>query len=306
MGQAKSPPTPLLELAESALGAPLRWRDRSWDHGESAVWEVASDRGRAIVKHHAHQRKFDQEYRAYREWGPAMAGGVPRLLAVRELPPRGMLLERLPGFPAGVGASGVALASEASRDLPEPVLARHEREIHRSAGAWLARWHALPFRDDDPWTVGEAFAARAEAWLERGRPHLPGRLLDAVRSGIERSLPILAGLRRVPCHRDFTPRNWLVHEGGFVAVIDFEHARPDVELVDVLRLWSACWPERPDLREAFEDGYGRRFAEEDEALMRQLAALDGVATVGWAEEHGDAAFADQGRALLRRLGFRLR
>lgn len=304
MGRAKSPPTPLLELADAVLGAPLRWRDRSWDHGESAVWEVAGAHGRAMLKHHAHQRKFEQEYRAYLEWGPAMGDAMPRLLSARESAPRGLLLQCLPGGPAGRGAGDTALAVRAEE--PEAVVARRQREIHRSAGAWLARLHALPFRDDDAWTLGEALAARAQAWLERGKPYLPARTLEAIRAGVEAALPILAGYRRVPCHRDFTPRNWLVHDAGFLAVIDFEHARPDLELVDVLRLWSGCWQERPDLREAFEDGYGRRFDEEEETLMARLAALDGVATVGWAEEHDDARFAEEGRALLRRLGFRVR
>lgn len=278
MGRAKSPPTELLDLASDALSAPLRWREVAWRSGVGAVWEVAGEAGKAIVKAHAGRRTFQQEVHAYRAWAPAMAGEAPALLATHDAKPYGLLLQRLPGEPVGAGPGAEGAGPDAA-DLPGPVRHRCERELHRAAGAWLARWHAQEPPASDARPLSDAIASRCEAWSQRARAVLPARTIDEVARGIDQVRPALVGALRVPCHRDFTPRNWLARLGAWVGVIDFEHARADVALVDALRLWCYLWPRRPDLREAFEEGYGRRFDQDDEAVLRRLAGLEGVATV---------------------------
>ena len=67
----------------------------------------------------------------------------------------------------------------------------------------------------------------------------------------------------VPCHRDWQPRNWLVDDAGEPWAIDFEHARVGPWFEDVGRLWWREWQGRPDLAEAFFDGYGRRLDGDD-------------------------------------------
>ena len=44
---------------------------------------------------------------------------------------------------------------------------------------------------------------------------------------------------------------------GDVSLIDFEHARINLPARDFVRLRFRIWAARPDLRDAFLDGYGR-------------------------------------------------
>jgi aminoglycoside phosphotransferase len=285
---AETVPKALLGLAAERLGDLVVCEDLSWQHGESAVWRVEGRRGRAIVKHHRQLRKFRQESGAYREWLPRLGGLTPELLGLRDRPPRGLLLGEVPGVP---------LARVA---VPVPA----ERTLHRLAAEFLRQLHELPIADDDPLPLAEGYAERLRAARERSRGLLPKASIDAVAARMEEALPALAGLRRVPCHRDFTPRNWLVDPGApdRLAVIDFEHARPDLGLADLERLWSGVWPERPDLEEAFLAGYGRGLGDDERELIERVAALAAMTTVVWAHEHGDREFEAAGRATLVRLG----
>jgi Ser/Thr protein kinase RdoA (MazF antagonist) len=285
---AETVPEGLRLLAAERLGELLGAENLSWQHGESAVWRVAGRRGRLIVKHHRQLRKWRQEVRAYLEWLPALDGATSELLAVREQPPRGILLSLLPGAPL----AGLTLPPE------------REMRLHAQAGAFLRRLHDLPVADDDPLPLAEAFEQRLHAWTVRARGLVSPPSLDAVGGRVREALPMLGGARRVACHRDFTPRNWLVdpQRPGRLAVIDFEHARPDLWLMDLERLWSGTWRDRPDLEQAFLEGYGRQLAEDDSELLERLAALAAMTTVVWAREHGDREFEVAGRATLERLG----
>lgn len=84
-------------------------------------------------------------------------------------------------------------------------------------------------------------------------------------------------------------------------MIDFEHSRPDLWFLDLQRLWTDLWLERPDLRNAFLTGYGRYRSEDEEELLKRLAALEALTTVVWAREHSDCAIEEQGRRTLDRL-----
>jgi Ser/Thr protein kinase RdoA (MazF antagonist) len=112
---------------------------------------------------------------------------------------------------------------------------------------------------------------------------------------------LVADLRRVPCHRDFTPRNWIVDDHGVVRVIDFGHSRPDLWVLDVEKVWSLHLAERADRADAFWDGYGHSPTDEDRAVLGAAAALAAVSTITWAREHGDAVFEAVGRRQLDRV-----
>lgn len=81
------------------------------------------------------------------------------------------------------------------------------------------------------------------------------------------------------------------------AVIDLEHARPDLPEIDLVRLASHLWPQRPDLRDAFLAGYG---ADTPPPWLMGLEVLEAVATVAWAQEHADPGFEADGRRVLER------
>ena len=93
------------------------------------------------------------------------------------------------------------------------------------------------------------------------------------------------------CHRDYTPRNWLVKD-GVQYVIDFEHARLDVWLADLARLDLGIWPDRPDLKEAFPVGYGRQLNDTDHAVLQGVAVLTATWLVVKAREIRQPALED--------------
>lgn len=132
-------------------------------------------------------------------------------------------------------------------DLPGCV-PEASREVHRAAGRWLRWLHDQPLDDDDPLPIGVALNARAAAL---SRP--PAVDFSGVQG------------RRVLCHRDFRPANWLWDDG--LVVLDFEHTRADHPLWDLLKLADEVWPARPDLREAFLETYG---PVDDDLLGRML------------------------------------
>jgi Phosphotransferase enzyme family len=104
----------------------------------------------------------------------------------------------------------------------------------------------------------------------------------------------------VPCHRDYTPRNWLARD-GVQYVIDFEHARLDVWLADLAWLHLGIWPDRPDLKDAFLAGYSRQLSDTDHAILQDLAALTATWLVVKAREIRQPALEDAFRTALQRL-----
>ena len=95
-------------------------------------------------------------------------------------------------------------------------------------------------------SLSEAVRLRHAAWLERVRPAVSAEVLAQLRErGAAAHRGLFAAARRVPCHRDFTPGNWLVSgpllEGQMLAldgfyVVDFEHAHLDCPLFDIVKL----------------------------------------------------------------------
>ena len=173
-----------------------------------------------------------------------------------------------------------------------------ERAVYREAGLLLRLFHDA--EAPVPWPD---FAAdrltEFERWADRASGLLTTRELDFARAEV-RALADLSPPARVPCHLDYTDRNWLTVDGR-VHVIDFERARPDVWINDLARLHYGRWRARPDLRESFLDGYGRQISEHDHAILVGHGALTAVSTVVWAREHDDAPFENAGRRSLRDL-----
>ncbi len=275
----------LVGWAAAALGwRPAEVHDASWDHGESAVARLdAGDGRRAYLKAHRQARKHRQERVALETWAPSLPA-TPALLAAREGSPSALLMGARPGVRVD------------AQERPRATLLR----AHEAAGAWLRRLHGLPFVDDDPLRLEEAVAARLDGWSRRASGRLAPATLSWVSARVHEA--DLTGVRRVPCHRDFGPRNWLWDDAAGLSVIDFEHARPDVWWVDVHRLVDDAWRTDPGLEGAFWLGYGRRPGPDERRLGDVLRLLYAVGTVAWGAEHGDAPFEAQGRAVLRRLG----
>lgn len=225
-----------------------------------------------FLKRHRSARKFLQELHAYRVWTPHLVPQVPRLLIAWE-GERALLLTAVPGT------------------LAEGLEPPYSEELFFEAGHFLKCLHTLPHHDADPLPVAEALKQRAAAWIERGRGRVVDELLARVQRGVTKAASIVThlNLSRVPCHRDYTPRNWLVdlaHDEMTFSVIDFEHARADLALLDTVRLETEVWLEHPEFKAAFFGGYGA-LSEEEEQVLHSLTALEALATLLWGFEHGD-------------------
>ena len=147
-----------------------------------------------------------------------------------------------------------------------------EPDVHEEAGRWLRSAHDGDHDDRDIPLV-DAFRQRIPAELD----------LDPTR---------FAGTR-VWCHRDFHPDNWVCGPAG-MAVIDFEHSRPDHPGVDLVRLATEIWTHRPALREAFRSGYG----DWDPHVLEGLVLIHAHRTLAWGLQHDDPHFTALGRTLL--------
>ena len=288
----QKPITPELRaFAEAQLGSLQEVRFCGWPHAESSVWAVRGAE-RAFLKVFRQPRKFVQERRAYREWLP------------------GLGLQRTPCLLAESSELRALLISVCLGTLLEhrPLNGVQQFEAYRQAGAFLRALHTLPFEDDDPVPLADAYRQRAAAWTKRARGLLEPELIAWVHDQAEVTVELLGHLeaRRVPCHRDYSPRNWLVDMSGQhvrLSVIDFEHARPDYWLVDVERLFAGGWDS--GLQTAFWQGYGHTLSELEKMVLGQRLALSALTTVVWAREHSDADFEMQGRRQLAVLYKRL-
>ena len=270
----------LERYVERVLGPCQVAGDRSWVHGESCVIEVRDVAGVTwFAKRHRRADKHRREVGAYRTWVLALGDHAPRLRAYDD-DLQALVLSSVPG------EAGSGVASE-----PDP-------EIQHQAGRLLRRLHDV--ESFGPW---DDFAAETldefERWAARAGGLLEPRQLDFARGEV-RDLIGLGSPLRVPCHLDYEPRNWLVADGR-VHVIDFERAGPEIWINDLSRLYFGSWHDRPNLREAFLDGYGRTIGSDDRAVLLGCGALSAVSTVVWARAHDDAPFEEAGRQRLARL-----
>jgi hypothetical protein len=218
-----------------------------------------------------------------------LRGSAPRLRAVSD-PLATVIVSAVPGEPAPWPAADAGVLPEAARVA--------EAALHRQAGMLLHRFHQArpPLRWEG---FGAAKAAEFGALAPLASALLGKRELALARAEVQ----ALAGLPcpgRVPCHRDYTPRNWVVSD-GVPCVLDFELARLDVWLADLSRLHLGIWGTRPDLREAFLAGYGRQLTATDRAILQGCAVLTAIWLLVKAHETRQPSLEDATHAALLRL-----
>ena len=237
--------------------------------------------GDVVIKRLRSSRARDQEVHGLTAWGahlvsldtpevlPPLPGDDRRTLRLRLLP--GCALVEVPHW-------------------------RERLDVAERLGAGLVELHGLPC-PNDPLPLDQALARRMSGWLGRDRGALPA----ALRSEVERAFDPspLALVDRTPTHRDVHEGNVLVHEGR-LALLDWEHARADCPWFDVVRTWGGT-PAEDDAwtltlaRAAGLDPIGDRDA------LRAVGLLEGVGSIVWGVQHGQAAQAERGESLLERL-----
>lgn len=270
-------------------------------HGRTMVWRLRTRSGCCYLKLHRQMSSWEREVHGYERWAPAFGAFAPRLLAVHEEEPLALLVSALPG--------------KVMDDVQ--LSARQEESAWHAAGRALAGLHGLargecfgPCRRDGSCTgtaTGDAVeyvAAELERETDRGvrAGTLSERELAIVRA-VQGLVPAFAAERPIPCHRDYGPANWLVaRDGAWAGVIDFEFAYWDVRVADFSRYPNWEWIERPELLEAFFQGYGRSLTPREEQQCLVARAQYALGAITWGNEHSYHGFVREGRRALEHIG----
>lgn len=242
-----------------------------------------------FLKRHRDRERYLAEVTAYRRWVPALAGRAPRLRASDDSL-QTVILSAVPGRVPSWPAERAGDADTGRRSA--------EAAIQHGAGALLRTLH-----DGQPALAWDDFGSAKAEEFDQLRPVaaalLTPRELAAARAQV-RELAGQPGPAMVPCHRDYTPRNWLVAEGAMY-VVDFEWSRLDAWVSDLARLHLGIWATRPDLRAAFLSGYGRDLNDADDAILHGCAVLTAVWMLVKARESRQASFEEGSRRAVQRL-----
>jgi hypothetical protein len=272
----------LVAWVTAKLGPVQVWTDHSRDPKQALVLRVDGRFGTAWVKQHRAHRKYRQEAQAYRTLVPQLADAgvaVPEALYIN-LDLRGLILSHQPGLQAD------------GLDANDP---RWPHLWHR-AGSVCRALHQCPCSDTDPLPLHIAMMQRATAWSDRARGVVPdadtAAALDVLQDALDETDT------RVWTHRDFSPRNWLVGTAGQLALIDFEHARPDHWMMDLVRNEGFSYLRTDAHRHAFFEGYGRSLTHRERRLLQAMGWFHAVGTVVWARRHQAIAFERTGRIQL--------
>ena len=254
----------------------------SLDHRGRVVRVRDTNGDEYIVKIHGSRQKHQREIRAYRQWLGVLHGRVPRLVAV-EPTLRVIIVSAVPGTPV-----------PSTHRSPT-----REAGLHRQAGELLDRLHhAIPARQRPELT--NHLIKRASWWLGQAADLLPVPDHRFIQHHLT-ALTDLGPLDAVVCHLDYQPRNWLVDEIGILRVIDFEHTRIDLRPRDLVRLNFRSWIDRPDLRDAFLVGYGRRLTDTETLAVSHCAAIDVLTALVRGNTTDNPSLTEYGRATLSRL-----
>ncbi len=226
--------------------------DRSWPDGRSFVYEVSASTGTSwFVKQHTCPEWYWAELSAYRRWVPALADRGPVLYAHDD-----SLLVLVVS----------ALRASGTQDW-------HDDTVRYDAGSVLRRLHDA--ESFGPWEdIAAAKQAEVQKWSRRGEGLLTPTEHDFALTCAS-ALDALPKPARVPCHRDFTPRNWII-DSGRVRVIDFEEMAPDAWLTDIGRMRFGFWNDEAHLTDAVLDGYGHRLSDDEIAVMTFLFVVTAV------------------------------
>lgn len=261
-----------------------------WVAGGAELWRVATPAAVYALKVYVAKDRYLQERRAYERWltkleaeAAAARQVVPHYEAAFDGEFGALLLSWVCGQ---IWLSGPAAVSELA--------------VYENAGRCLSRLHAVSC----PELAVADYRDRVRLKTIRRAEQLRAVIGERVfRWAVETAESADWDALEVGyCHRDYSPRNWLVdvtHELGQVTVIDFEHSEWDYRVTDVMKLWDDSFIGHPQRRRAFYAGYGCP-AEQHLPALRLLAPSHGLAIVNWSHLANDAEYLAHGRTFLER------
>ncbi len=240
----------------------------SWNESSPEVWRVSGRESHYALKVHRTANKYTQEREAYARWLPGLDGfasHAPELMACFD------------------DAPGALLMSWINGDIMSRVTLTREQEstLYEQAGHCLAKLHRAQVGLELIATHHDKVRRKAAARAEALREIIGKDVSDWALTMID-----LDAWDRIPvgyCHRDYSPRNWMVSlgkDGWRLSVIDFEHADVDHLPVDVMKLWDGPFIGHAERSSAFYRGYGID-EEEHVTAVRLLAVSHGLAIVNW-------------------------
>ncbi|NKB58968.1 MAG: phosphotransferase [Alphaproteobacteria bacterium] len=278
-------------FAKQEMGAQVHIDNRSRDFGRpSIVWRLTgSDGSRVWLKHHKESRLYRRELIGLERFVPALGSQTwwasPTLVAKDD-------------------EIGVLLMTEVEGeplDLAE-LNSSEEAVTFRLAGRFACKLHNLQLSNPEKIAASVHVRERLEFYLAEGES-----AVDSATAGWARELIELAcaeNCKLVPCHRDFSPRNWLVSKdksGIKFSVIDWEHASWDLWLNDAQRMAYDHWHSRPQLREAYFEGYGRSLNEAESLQLDTICLATAIASIPWAITHNDENYVNTNRMVIERI-----
>ncbi len=282
----------LLRFARCEMGSKVKIDDASRDFGRpSIVWRLTGgDGSSAWLKHHESGKLYRRELLGLEVIVPSLGEQTwwssPTMISKND-------------------EIEAVLMTGIDGDLLETASASHDeqKEMYRLAGRFSQMLHAVDLAAPDGLDAASHLRTSLEHYLNAGLGHVDKRTVNWARALIDRACLVgVAG--RVPCHMDYSPRNWLADRGGGrikFGVIDWERARWDLWLQDVHRMEYDHWHREPQLRVAYFEGYGRRPTNDEQLQADAMCAVSSIASIPWAIEHGDERFASLSRKMLDRV-----
>lgn len=276
--------TPLSQLNAAQRALVEQWlpgarvvADHSWGLVDNVVLELAAGGEHFIVKADGESAQhIPRELIAHAQWlAPWVAAG------------------RAPRLVAGEPEAGVLVTAYLPGELVLGADAQQDPDTFRQAGELLAILHGQTRRTDASYEAQE----NAKILRNLDKPHRIAPTREAELREIVSSWttePVVL----VPCHGDWQPRNWLVHDGR-LSVIDFGRAAMRPALSDWLRLEARDFRDHAELENAFVEGYGAD-PREPVAWFRERLR-EAINTAVWAHLVGDETFETQGHEMLDRV-----
>lgn len=293
--------------AKSQLGACEIISDHSKEHGghESATCRLYTDAGYCYLKIHQSPTHWHHEIHAYENWAHTFGHFAPKLLCVHDQPPLALIITELPGQVA-----------ENTTLIPE-----QERALWQSAGQALVALHTFAtgtylgscLRDGTPASspstkpIQTQISNRLQTQIKKAQHQnlLTSDEHKTLNATLELT-PAFEGEKTIPCHRDYCTANWLVHNGTWSGIIDFEFAYWDVCVADFSRDPHWHWIHRPDLIDAFFEGYGRPLTPQENQQLLVAHVEYALGAIVWGQAHEFYGFKKEGQDALAHLATLLR
>jgi len=292
----------LLDWCRSVIGLCRLASDQTRAHPAERVGThlLSTPTGNCFLKTHKEKAAWELEVHGYERWARAFGDHVPQLVAVHEEEPLAIIISELPGRIL----EGMTLPPEVERiiwcDAGRALAPLHKLEV----GQCFGPCHRNGACAGEPVSDAvEYVSSELQSWTERGQriDALTPVEMATIRAA-HRLVPAFEGERPTPCHRDYCNANWIVSEDSrWAGVIDFEFAYWDVRVADFTRYAEWEWLERPDLIDAFFDGYGEPLVEKLQQQILVGHVQYALSAVVWGQENAYYGFAREGHESFERL-----